>query len=104
VRGVPGQLLQGGRDDPLDLVQQNGRRPAGALLVVQPVQPLPDEPAPPAGHAVLGGPQAGGDLLAFCALGAGQQDPRPQRLPLQLLPLGIGQDQPSLAPAQARAV
>jgi hypothetical protein len=90
----------------------DGGRPG--RFVVQPVQPLPDEPAPPAGHVVLGGPQAGGGLLAFCALEAGQHDPRPQRQdlggpraprpPLQLLPLGIGQDQPGLAPARARAV
>ena len=39
VRRVPGQLLQGRRDDLLDLVQQDGRRPAGALLVVQAAQP-----------------------------------------------------------------
>ena len=41
MRRVPGQLLQGRRDDLLDLVQQDGRRPAGALLVVQAAQLAP---------------------------------------------------------------
>src|SRR6202167_5282858 len=86
----------------------------GPLRARQPVQPPPDEPAPPAGHVVPGGPQLRGDGLVLPALRAGQHDLRPQRQdlgglrsprpPLQLVPLGIGQDQPGLAPARTRAV
>ncbi len=114
MRRVPGQLLQGGGDDLLDLVQQDGRRPAGPLLVMQAAKPARDEPAPPPGHVVLGGPQLRGHGLILPALGAGQHDPRPQRQhlrrlrpprpPGQLLPLGARQHEVRLPPPWALGV
>ena len=58
MRGVPGQLLQGGDDDLLDLVQQDRRRPAGARLVVpaRPAGPRTNRPRHRA-TVVLGDPQ-----------------------------------------------
>ena len=79
VRRVPGDLLQGGGDDLLNLVQQDRRRPARPLLIAQPVQPALDEPAPPPGHVVLAGPQLRRYGLVLPALRAGQHDLRAQR-------------------------
>ena len=109
-----GSLLQGRGDDFLDPVQQDGRRPAGAGLVVQAVQPALRRTGPATSpRSIPGDPQFRGDVLAVPAVRAAQHDPRaqrqrlrrrrPARPPGQLRPLGGRQVQPGLRPAPARS-
>jgi hypothetical protein len=96
-RGLP----QSSGDDLLDLVVADKPGPAGPRLVRQPLQPFPQEPAPPLRHHVPGNAQFSGYGADRPALGAGQDDPRPlsQRLRglppprpgSQRLPLVVGQ-------------
>ena len=91
----------------------DGGRP-GRFSSCSPSSRPRDEPAPPARHVVLAGPQLRGDGLVLPALRAGQHDLRPQRQhlrrlppprpPGQLLPLGARQHEVRLPPPWARGV